>query len=162
MPRQLNFWEKAETFTSNISIVRTLILENKQIEICYMQAYQWIAGLHWDFNSHHTEWGCSNYSADGDFLVDWASTAEVTLLYDPKEPRTFYSARSNSSTNPDLAFEKWHNNQPLPVRHILDMFPRSHHRPSLITIPSLFQPVQGRDANRWNYRKANFAGTSRH
>ncbi|CAM4690332.1 unnamed protein product [Leuciscus chuanchicus] len=71
---------------------------------------------------------------------------------------TFYSARWNSTTNPDLAFPKWHNNQPLPVRHILDMFPRSHHRPSLITIPTMVQPVQGRDAKRWNFRKANWAG----
>lgn len=38
------------------------------------------------------------------------------------------------------------------------MFPRSHHRPSLITIPSLVQPVQGRDVKRWNFRKANWAG----
>ena len=85
-------------------------------------------------------------------VTSWASTAEATLLYDPKEPRTFYSARWNSATNPDLAFAKWHNNQPFPVRHILDMFPRSHHRSSRITIPSLVQPVQG------NFRKANWAG----
>ena len=64
-----------------------------------------------DFNSHHTEWGYSSSNADGDFLVDWASTAEATLLYNPKEPRTFYSPRLNSTTNPDLAFAKWHNNQ---------------------------------------------------
>ena len=59
-----------------------------------------------DFNSHHTELGYSSSNADGDFLVDWASTAEVTLLYDPKEPRTFYSARWNSTINPDLEFAK--------------------------------------------------------
>lgn len=38
------------------------------------------------------------------------------------------------------------------------MFPRSHHQPSLITIPSLVQPVPGRDVKRWNFRKANWAG----
>ena len=108
-----------------------------------------------DFNSHHTDWGYSSSSTDGDFLVDLASTAEATLLYDPKEPHTFYSAQWNSTTNPDLAFAKWHNNQPFPVRHIPDMFPRSHHRPSLITIPSLVQPVQGRDASLLCFRKAN-------
>lgn len=111
-----------------------------------------------DFNSHHTDWGYSSSNADGDLLVDWASTADATLLYDPKEPRTLYSARWNSTTNPDLAFAKCHNNQPLPVRRILDMLARSHHRPSLITILSLVQPVQGRDAKRWNFRKANWVG----
>ncbi|XP_076833350.1 uncharacterized protein LOC143478269 [Brachyhypopomus gauderio] len=38
------------------------------------------------------------------------------------------------------------------------MFPRSHHRPSLITTTSLAQPVQGRAVKRWNFRKANWAG----
>ncbi|TKS86198.1 hypothetical protein D9C73_020315 [Collichthys lucidus] len=56
---------------------------------------------------------------------------------------------------PDLAFVKCHNNQSLPVRRILNMFP--HRRPSLITIPLLVQPVQGRDVKRWNFRTANYA-----
>ena len=47
------------------------------------------------------------------------------------------------------------------VRRILDMFPRSHHRLSLITIPSLVQPVQGRDVKRWNFRKAKWAGVTK-
>ncbi|KAM3594130.1 uncharacterized protein V6R79_002799 [Siganus canaliculatus] len=46
--------------------------------------------------------------------------------------------------------------KPPPSR--LDMFPRSHHLPSLITIPSLVQPVPGRDVKRWNFQKANWAG----
>ncbi|KAM3624871.1 uncharacterized protein V6R79_003152 [Siganus canaliculatus] len=57
-----------------------------------------------------------------------------------------------------MAFAKCHNNQSLPVRRILDMFPCSHHRPSLITIPSLVHPVPGRDVKRWNFRNANWAG----
>ncbi|TKS82867.1 hypothetical protein D9C73_016976 [Collichthys lucidus] len=63
-----------------------------------------------DFNSHHTDWGYSSCNADGDSLVDWASTVDAILLYDPKEPCTFYSAQWNSTTNPDLAFAKCHNN----------------------------------------------------
>lgn len=38
-----------------------------------------------DLNSHHTNWGYSNFNTDGDSLVDWASTVYATLLYDPKE-----------------------------------------------------------------------------
>lgn len=110
-----------------------------------------------DFNSHHIDWGYSKSNSDGDVLVNWASTVDATLLYDPKEPCTFYSARWNSTTNPDLAFVKW-NTQPLPVRCTLDIFPRSHHRPSLITIPSMVQATQGKNVKRWNFRKANWAG----
>lgn len=113
--------------------------------------------VHWRLQQH-TDWGYSSSNADGEVLVDWASTVDATLLFDPKEPHTFYSARWNTTTNPDLAFAKWHNNHSIPVRRILAMFPQSHHRPSLITIPSLVQPVQGRDVKRWNFRKANWAG----
>ena len=38
-----------------------------------------------NLNSHHTNWGYSNFNTDGDSLVDWASTVYATLLYDPKE-----------------------------------------------------------------------------
>lgn len=62
-----------------------------------------------DFNSHHTHWAYSSSNTDGDFLAEWASTADATLLYDPKEPRTFYSARWNSTTNPNLALAKCRN-----------------------------------------------------
>lgn len=62
-------------------------------------------------------------------------------------------------TNPDLAFA---NSQSLPVRHILDMFPWSHYQPSLITIPSVVQSVQGRDVKRWNFRKANWERFTQH
>ena len=43
------------------------------------------------------------YSADGDALIAWASTKELILLYDQKEPASFHSQRWNSDTNPDLA-----------------------------------------------------------
>ncbi|CAM4567709.1 unnamed protein product [Leuciscus chuanchicus] len=52
---------------------------------------------------------------------------------DPKEPPSFFSARWNTHTNPDLAFAVWHTAQK-PERRVLDRFPRSHHRPSIIKI----------------------------
>ena len=58
-----------------------------------MQAYQLIAGLLGDFNSHHIEWGYSSSSAGGDLQVDWASTSEATLLYDPKELHFLFCMR---------------------------------------------------------------------
>ena len=42
------------------------------------------------------------------------------------------------------------------MRRILGRFPRSHHRPSLITKPSLIQTIGGRPVLRWNFRKAKW------
>jgi len=89
-------------------------------------------------------------------LAEWSSSADAVLLFDPKEPHSFISGRWNTETNPDLAFAKVTGNEPLPVRRILDRFPRSQHRPSLITIPSLVQPTEGKPVRRWNFRKANW------
>ena len=57
-----------------------------------------------DFNCQHTDWGYKQTTKDGETLSDWASSAEAVLLYDPKEPPSFFSARWNTYTNPDLAF----------------------------------------------------------
>ena len=57
-----------------------------------------------DFNCQHTDWGYKQTTKDGETLSDWASTAEAVLLYDPKEHPSFFSARWNTYTNPDLAF----------------------------------------------------------
>ena len=38
----------------------------------------------------------------------------------------------------------------------MDRFPRSHHRPAIIKVPSLVQPVPGKPVKRWNFRKANW------
>ena len=37
---------------------------------------------------------------------------------------------------------------------IIDRFPRSHHRPPIIKVPSLVQPIAGKPVKRWNFRKA--------
>ena len=59
-----------------------------------------------DFNCQHTDWAYKKSNADGDSLVEWASSIDATLLYDLKEPHTFYSACWDSNTNPNLAFSK--------------------------------------------------------
>ena len=109
-----------------------------------------------DFNSRHTDCGYTNTNEDGAFLVEWASVVDATLLYDPKEPSTFYSARWNCNTNPDLAFSKHSPQEAMSVRRILDRFPRSHHRPSLITTSSLIHTIGGRPVLRWHFRKAKW------
>ena len=114
-----------------------------------------------DFNSWHTDWGYKTSTRDGEFLAEWSSSVDAVLLYDPKEPSSFVSGRWNTETNPDLAFAKVIGQEPLPVRRILDRFPRSQHRPSLITTPSQVQSTEGRPVRRWNFRKANWTDFER-
>ena len=78
-----------------------------------------------DFSSRHTNWGYRTTNDDGEFLVEWSSTIEATLLYDPKEPHTFSSRPWNTNTNLDLAFAKLDSNAALPVRETLSRFPHS-------------------------------------
>ena len=108
-----------------------------------------------DFNCQHSEWGYNMCSADGDALTDWASANDLTLLYDPKEPASFHSQRWNSDTNPDLAFAHTVDTG-IPTRRVLDKFPRSQHRPSLISSPCLTAPIACKPVKRWNFRKANW------
>ena len=57
-----------------------------------------------DFNCQHEMWGYSQSTQDGSKLADWASNANLTLLYDNKQPKTFHSNIWNTFTNPDLSF----------------------------------------------------------
>ena len=108
-----------------------------------------------DFNCQHSEWGYHICSADGDALTDWASANDPTLLCVPKEPASFNSQRWNSDTNPDLAFA--HSvDTGIPTRRVLDKFPRSQHRPSLISSPCLTAPIACKPVKRWNFRKPNW------
>ena len=67
-----------------------------------------------------------------------------------------HSGRWNTGTNPDLAFTTVGPDSRLPYRRVLEKFPRSQHRLSLITPPRLSLPVPGRPVKRWNFRKANW------
>ena len=77
------------------------------------------------------------------------------LLYDPKEPASFHSQRWNSDTKPDLAFAHTVDTG-IPMRRELDKFPRSQHRPSLISSPCLTAPIACKPVKRWNFLKANW------
>ena len=74
----------------------------------------------------------------------------------PRDPPPSAQRAGTCNTNPDLVFSKHSPQEAMPVRRILDRFPRSHHRPSLITTPSLIQTIGGRPVLRWNFRKAKW------
>ena len=109
-----------------------------------------------DFNCQHTNWGYNQSSNNGNCLVDWAANNALTLLYDPKEPASFLSGRWNTGTNPDLAFATTLPRFQPPDRRVLGKFPRSQHRPSLITAAKLVTPTASKPVKRWNFRKANW------
>ena len=88
-----------------------------------------------DFNCQHVDWGYDANSADGEFLVGWENTNNLVLLHNLKDAASFHSGRWNTSTNPDLAFVSIDSDSRLPDRQILEKFPRSQHRPPLITPP---------------------------
>ena len=89
------------------------------------------------FDCQHVDWGYDANSANGECLVGWASTNNLALLHNPKDTASFHSGRWNTSTNPDLAFVSIDSDSRLPGRLVLEKFPRSQHRPSLITSSSL-------------------------
>ena len=69
-------------------------------------------------------------------LANWAATNNLLTLYDPKQPTSFISGRWQLGTNPDLTFSTQIYGT-TPERYILERFPKSRHRPSLITTPPL-------------------------
>ena len=90
-----------------------------------------------DFNCQHVDRSYDTNSADGECLVGCANTNNLALLHNSKDDASFHSGRWNTSTNPDLAFVSIDPYSPLPDRHVLEKFPRSQHRPSLLLHPSL-------------------------
>ena len=110
-----------------------------------------------DFNCRHADWGYDDNSPDGECLAGWASINCLALLYNAKDAASFYSGRWNTGTNPDLAFASVGPNSRLPDRRVLEKFPRSQHRPSLITPPRFAMAVPSMPVKRWNFRKAKWS-----
>ena len=52
-----------------------------------------------DFNSHSVEWGYNATNRDGLDLENWASACNTRLVFDPKQPDSFRSARWGTTTN---------------------------------------------------------------
>lgn len=111
-----------------------------------------------DFNSHHTTWGYSNNDENGEKLATWCDSQDLYLSWDAKETKTFHSARWQSDTNPDLVFVST-DERKLPLDHtrkVLQKFPRSQHRPTLITIGLEIPIIRSVHKPRWNFKKANW------
>jgi len=88
----------------------------------------------------------------------WTPGQHTTTLdcHTTQRKRPVFSHRWNVSTNPDLAFASFGQDSRLPDRRVLEKFPRSQHRPSLITPPRLKVPAHSNPVKRWNFRKADW------
>jgi len=96
-------------------------------------------------------------SPDGESLYSWATSNNLGLLYDPKETAIFSSHRWKVGTNPDqVFFASFGQDSRLPHRRVLRNFPRSQHRPSLITPPRVKVLAHSNPVKRWNFRKADW------
>uniref|UniRef100_W5N2X9 Endonuclease/exonuclease/phosphatase domain-containing protein n=1 Tax=Lepisosteus oculatus TaxID=7918 RepID=W5N2X9_LEPOC len=93
-----------------------------------------------DFNCQHSNWGYG-----------------LTLLFDKKQANTFFSARWQSGTNPDLVFfSPTNNHMPSPQCSVLSRFPNSQHRPVVTFHPVLVTITPSRPSTRWNFLKVNW------
>ena len=91
-------------------------------------------------------------------LAGWASINCIALLHNAKGAASFYSGRWNTGTNPDPAFASVGPNSRLPDRRtVLKKFPRSQHRPSLITPPRFAVAVPSMPVKLWNFRHAKWS-----
>ena len=109
-----------------------------------------------DFNCQHVNWDYNKTSPDVESLDSWATSNTPGLLYDPKETAGFFSHWWKVGTNPDLAFASFGQDSRLPDRRVLGKFPRSQHRPSLITPKKLKVPAYSDPVKRWNFQKADW------
>ena len=107
-----------------------------------------------DFNCPHADWGYSANSVDGECLTGWASINCFALLCNPKDSASFLYGRWNSATNSDVTFASADSDSRLPDRLVLEKFPTSQHRSSLITPPRFALPVPSIPVKRWNFREA--------
>ena len=109
-----------------------------------------------NFNCQHINWGYNITSPDGESLDSWETSNNLGLLYSSEETSSFFSHQWNVDTNPDLAFASLGQESRLPDRCVLGKFPRSQHRPSLITPLKLKVLARSDPVTRWNLRKADW------
>ena len=111
-----------------------------------------------DFNCHHATRGYERADSNGDWLMEWSSQLNLSLVIDLKQKRSFHSARWDREYSPDLCWVTSHNGQPLQTSvHVLDDFPQSQHRPVVTNVGLCIPLIRSLQKPRWNFRKANWA-----
>uniref|UniRef100_H3AF50 Endonuclease/exonuclease/phosphatase domain-containing protein n=1 Tax=Latimeria chalumnae TaxID=7897 RepID=H3AF50_LATCH len=111
-----------------------------------------------DFNSHHTMWGYEDDNYNGVAIVQWDSLEDKFPLFDAKDRGTFHSSRWKREYNPDLCFlsKDSKGNPIIASRTVLDDFPNSQHRPSIINVGIKVPVITSTPEPRWNFKKAEW------
>jgi len=110
-----------------------------------------------EISSHHHHWGYHEPDEDGEMLPDWASGNDNHLIHDSKQRGTFHSARWKRDYSPDLCLVSTVNGRPQPAScTVLEDFPHSQHRPSVIHVGLRLPVMRGINKRRWNFRKADW------
>ena len=108
-----------------------------------------------DFNSHNTMWGYAENNEDGEAVELWATNEDLSLLYNNKDPHTFHHRAWKKGYNPDLAFTSARH-FPNFRRTVGKAIPKSDHRPVIINVKPVIQPLESNNIPRFNFRKANW------
>ena len=102
-----------------------------------------------DFNSHHPDWGYADPDLEGEKLQNWASISDLQLIHDSKQRDTFHSARWQREYSPDLSWVSMVAGHPQPASCVvLDDFPKSQHRPSVIHVGLTIPVIRGIEKRR--------------
>ena len=88
-------------------------------------------------------------------LANWYLLNNLHKLYDPKQSQTFFSGRWKRRTNPDLTLCSYADGG-IPMREVLNPFPRSQHHPSLIFTPPILPFAKSQPIPRWNFPKGDW------
>ncbi|XP_072022738.1 uncharacterized protein [Amphiura filiformis] len=92
-------------------------------------------------------------------VEEWIDQQQLSLIHDPKQPKSFNSSRWKRGYNPDLAFAS--NRVNSTVSQDGDgSHPRTQHRPIGLQIRAAVSPASVPSRRRFNYQKANWEGFS--
>lgn len=108
-----------------------------------------------DFNSHSETWGYSDTDANGHLVEEWAEDNHLSLIHDPKLPKSFYSKIWRREYNPDICFVSSQIGGYC-LKEVYDHIPKSQHRPIGINVYAAIKTVEIPFRRRFNFKKANW------
>ena len=108
-----------------------------------------------DCNSHSTPWGYTTTNSVGESVEQWADSNNLSLIHNAKLPNSFNSAIWKKGYNPDLIFVS-SNISDMCEKSVLDLIPRSQHRPICVTVNPIIVPQPTISRRRFNMKKASW------
>ena len=107
-----------------------------------------------DFNSHSSTWGYATTNTDGELVEDWTENQRLTLIHDPKLPKSFNSGRWRRGYNPDIIFAT-NRIAGCCNKIVMEPVPRSQHRPIGVQVNAAIAVQTVPFRRRFNLKRAN-------